>query len=105
MMSVSLPVAADPAQEIRIPCEDLQSVMEQLLIKGSMFQFDASIAAQRVVEADLYGSASQGCAQFCRLLNAMEMGDVDPRGRMLTIKDAPSVAVLDGSRNLGQVAG
>jgi len=103
-MPEHLPIPVDPAQELRIPLEDLQPVVEKLLVKSSMFQFDAKVAAERMLEADLHGVPSHGVAQLPRLLKAMEMGDIDPRGRVLTLKDAPCFAVLDGSRSIGSVA-
>lgn len=103
-MSEPLPIPVDPAQEIRIPLEELQPVVEKLLVKSSMFQFDAKVAAERMLEADLYGVPSHGVSLLCRLLNAMEMGDIDPRARVLTVQEAPCFAVLVGSRAIGSVA-
>lgn len=103
-MQTPIPYPSDPAQEIRIRAEDLQPVLTQLLVKSSMFQFDAVTVAKRMLEADLYGVPSHGVSQFCRILAAIDMGDVDPRGRILTLTDAPAFALLDGSRNAGPVA-
>jgi LDH2 family malate/lactate/ureidoglycolate dehydrogenase len=104
-MSNTLPFPADPAQEVRVPVEPLQTLVEQLLTKFSMFQFDATVAARRIIEADLYGVPSHGCALLDRLLTSLDLGDVDPRGRILTLRETPVFAVLDGSRALGHVAG
>jgi len=103
-MSDSIPIPVDPAQEIRIPIPELQAVVEKLLVKSSLFQFDAKVAAERMLEADLYGVPSHGVAILCRLLQAMDNGDIDPRGRVLTLKEAPCFAVLEGSRAIGSLA-
>jgi len=103
-MPSSTPFPVDPHQEVRIPVDELRLVVEKLLVKNSLFQFDAKVAAERMVEADLYGAPSHGVAMLFRLLNAMDCGDIDPRARVLTLTDAPCFAVLNGSRSVGAVA-
>lgn len=103
-MPSSAPYPSDPAQEIRIPTPALRETLEKLLVKASMFQFDATVAVSRVLEADLFGTPSHGVAKFCQLLDAIDSGDVDPRARVLSTLDLPAVTVLDGSRSLGMVA-
>jgi len=103
-MPSSTPVPVDPHQEVRIPVDELRLVVEKLLVKNSLFQFDAKVAAERLVEADLYGAPSHGVALLCRLLDAMDQGDIDPRAQILTLTDAPCFAVLNGSRSVGAVA-
>jgi LDH2 family malate/lactate/ureidoglycolate dehydrogenase len=103
-MSGSIPYPVDAAQEVRISVSELQPVLEQLFTKASVFQFDATVAVSRLLEADLQGHPAHGTALVCRLLDAIEMGDIDPRGRVLTLTDTPAFAVLDGSRALGPVA-
>lgn len=103
-MRDSLPFPSDPSQEILLTPAQLRPVLEKLLVKSSMFQFDAEVAVSRILEADAYGVPSHGVALFCRLLDAIEVGDVDPRARVLTVTDTPALAVLDGSRALGMVA-
>lgn len=101
---ISIPIPVDPSQEVRIPAAELQPVVEKLLVKNSMFQFDARVAAERMVEADMYGVPSHGTVQLSRFLSAMDCGDIDPRARVLTISDAPCFAVLEGSRSVGSIA-
>jgi len=103
-MSTLLPYPSDPHQEVRIPVDHLRAVIEQLLIKYSMFQFDAKVAAARLIEADLYGVPSHGTSLLCRLLNAMDNGDIDPRGQVLVQNEGPAFATLNGSRTVGSVA-
>lgn len=79
-------------------------MIEKLLVKNSMFQFDAKVVAERMLEADLYGVPSHGVSQLPRYLRAMDMGDIDPRGRVLTLTDAACFTVLDGSRTVGALA-
>ncbi len=103
-MSDSIPFPSLPDQEIRVPVEGLQDVVANLLVKHSMFRFDAKVAAARLVEADLYGMRGHGVALLGRLLDAIDQGNIDPRGRVLTLNDAPCFATLDGSRTIGPLA-
>ncbi|WP_437202218.1 Ldh family oxidoreductase [Planctomicrobium sp. SH664] len=98
------PFPSDPAQETRIAPEQLRPLLEQLLTKRCLFQYDAAVAVQRLLDADLHGIPQQGCALLGSLLDAIDLGDIDPRGRVLTLADAPTFAVLDGSRAVGMVA-
>lgn len=69
-----------------------------------MFQFDASVAVKRMIEADLYGIPSHGCARFCEYLDAMDLGDIDPRARVLVLDENDVMTIMDGSRAIGHVA-
>lgn len=94
----------DPAQEILVPAEDLQSFLAELFIKKSMFAMDAQTAAARIVEADLRGMHSHGCRMMPWYLKAFDDGHIDPRGQVLPLTETAAMATLDGSRALGQVA-
>lgn len=103
MSSTSLK-SGNPSDEVRLSVESLRPILERMLVKQSMFQFDAATAVQRMLEADLYGIPAHGCGRIGEYLDALDMGDIDPRARVLTLEDAPSFAALDGSRAMGQVA-
>jgi len=94
----------DPAQEIVVPAEDLKKLIAAIFVKKSVFAADADIAAARMVEADMRGVHSHGCRMLKWYLDAFDEGHIDPRGQILTMTETPAMAVLDGSRGLGQVA-
>lgn len=95
---------ADSTNPQRFPLETLQTALEQILVRNSLFQFDARTVSRRLIEADLYGVPAHGCSRFGELMQSIELGDIDPRGRVLTLTDSPALAVLDGSRAAGAVA-
>jgi LDH2 family malate/lactate/ureidoglycolate dehydrogenase len=107
-----MPVAApghldyprDPSQEVRVPVAQLRQVVVAVLIRKSMFQFDADIVADRMLDADLRGIEGHGCVALPRYVEMMDSGNVDPRGRVLVERETPATAVMDGSRAMGQVA-
>ncbi|MEZ6068421.1 MAG: Ldh family oxidoreductase [Planctomycetaceae bacterium] len=103
-MQTPVPYPHDPAQEVLVPVEQLRQVIVAALVKKSMFQFDAEIVADRMLEADLRGIDGHGAVALPRYLGIMDAGNIDPRARVLTESETAAVAVLDGSRAMGQVA-
>jgi len=103
-MSQPLDHPHDTSQEVRILHTDLRTLLVKIYVRLGMFQAEAQIAADRQVEADLRGLRSHGSRAATRHAQAMDVGDVDPRGQTLTQIQTPAVAVLDGGRNLGHVA-
>jgi LDH2 family malate/lactate/ureidoglycolate dehydrogenase len=94
----------DPSQEVRVSADALRELVIRMLVAKSLFRFDAETAAARMVEADLRGIQSHGTRALGRSLDAIDAGDIDPRGRVLTLHETPAIAVLDGSRAIGHVA-
>jgi LDH2 family malate/lactate/ureidoglycolate dehydrogenase len=103
-MSGSIPHPQDPSQEVRVPVEGLRDFIIRVLVKKSVFQFDAQVVADRMLEADLHGLPSHGVTLLPYCVQMMDLGDLDPRGRVLVERESAAVATLDGSRALGQVA-
>jgi LDH2 family malate/lactate/ureidoglycolate dehydrogenase len=89
---------------IPVPLDDVRDLLTRLLISKCLFRFDAETVAQRLLDADLRGLPEYGTASVPRILDALAAGDIDPRGRVLTLHETPAIAVLDGSRAVGAVA-
>src|SRR5437660_1285646 len=103
-MSHTLDIPGDPQQELVVPAEPLKELVVKMYVKKGMFKAEAELAAARQIEADLRGIHSHGSRATPRYLRAMDSGDIDPRGQVLTIKQTAAMAVLDGGRSLGHVA-
>jgi len=103
-MSRTPDIPADASQETVVPAEPLRELMVKLYVRKGMFKAEAEMAADRQIEADLRGIHSHGSRATPRYLEAMDRGDIDPRGATMVIKQTPAMAVLDGGRNLGHVA-
>ncbi|MFN5531989.1 MAG: hypothetical protein ACK5F7_15560, partial [Planctomycetaceae bacterium] len=82
----------DANQEVRIAHTDLRTLLVKIYVRLGMFQAEAQIAADRQVEADLRGLRSHGSRAAIRHAQAMDVGDVDPRGQTLTQVQTPAVA-------------
>ncbi len=103
-MTGCIPYPHDPAQEVRVPVEALRDFVARVLVRKSVFQYDAQTAAERMIEADLRGLSSHGIRLLPGVVEALDLGDIDPRARVLVENETAAVATLDGSRALGQVA-
>jgi len=93
----------DAAQEIIVQPQPLKELVMAMYIKKGMFRAEADIAASRQIEADLRGIQSHGTRATPRYLNAMDHGDIDPRGQTIVQTRTPAMAVLDGGRSVGHV--
>ena len=94
----------DESQEVRVDADSLRQLTVDLLVKATMFRFDAETAADRLVEADLRGIQSHGTRALGRYLDAIEAGNIDPRAKVLIETETPALAVLDGGLGIGHVA-
>lgn len=97
-------IPRDPVQEIVVPVDALKELLIKMYVKKGMFRVEADMAASRQIEADLRGIHSHGSRATPRYLKAMDLGDIDPRGQVHTIKQTAAMAVMDGGRAMGHVA-
>jgi LDH2 family malate/lactate/ureidoglycolate dehydrogenase len=87
-----------------VSVESARDLLTRLFTSKSLFKFDAETLVQRLIDADLRGLHYYGVASALRLLESMAAGDIDPRGRVMTVHETPAIAVLDGSRAAGPIA-
>jgi ureidoglycolate dehydrogenase (NAD+) len=97
-------IPSDPAQEIIVPADGLQELLARMLVIKGMFEAEARIGAARLIEADLRGIHSHGSRAIWRYLEAMDAGGIDPRAQVITERETPAMAVLNGGKGLGHVA-
>ncbi len=100
----TLDIPRDPQQEIVVKADDLHRLLVAMFVHKGMYQVDAETGAARLVAADLRGIHSHGSRSVWRYLEAMDTGDIDPRAKVLTERETPAMAVLDGGKGLGHVA-
>jgi hypothetical protein len=77
--------------------------MLKVLQRKGMFAAHAELVVERLLEAEHRARSEYGVALLAEIVNAMDLGDIDPRARTLTVLDLPAVAILDGSTGAGQV--
>lgn len=100
-MDTSIP---DPASIVQVDRAVLQQLVVKLLQRKGMFAAEAEIVAERMIEADVQQRPGEGTGSLAEYLDAMDLGDIDPRARTLTVSETPAIAVLDGSTGMGHVA-
>jgi ureidoglycolate dehydrogenase (NAD+) len=100
----TLDIPRDPKQEIVVQADNLHKLLVDMFVKKGMYAAEAKIGASRLVEADLRGIHSHGSRSVWRYLEAMDKGEIDPRAQVLTERETPAIAVLNGGTGLGHVA-
>lgn len=103
-MADTLDIPADPSQEIVLQANDLRDIMVRMLKTKGMYEGEARIGADRLLEADLRGIHSHGSRAIWRYLEEMDKGNIDPRASVLTERETAAIAVLNGGKGLGHVA-
>ncbi len=93
----------DPASVIPVDRATLQQLVIKLLQRKGMFVAEAEIVAERMIEADLRQRLNEGAGSLTEYLEVIDLGDIDPRARIITVSETPAIAVLDGSSGMGQV--
>ena len=104
MAQVTRDVPFDSSQEVVVAAEAIRKLIVSVLVRKGMFEVEATIAADRLVEADLRGIHSHGSRCLPKYIDAMDAGDIDPRAMSLTICETPAIAVIEASGGLGHVA-
>lgn len=97
-------VPQDATQEVLVSPDVLKRLIITILIRKGMFEAEAEIAADRLVEADLRGVHSHGTRALSKYIQAIDDGDIDPRATSITLVDTPAVGVIEASGGLGFVA-
>ena len=94
----------DPNSVVQVDRAMLRQLVVKLLQRKGMFVAEAEIVAERMMEADLLQRSGEGVGSLPEYLNAMDLGDIDPRARIITVTETPAIAVLEGSTGMGHVA-
>lgn len=98
------PSDSDPASIIQVDRSTLHQLIVKLLQRKGMFAAEGEIVAERMIEADLLQRFGEGTGTLPEYLDTMDLGDIDPRARVITVSETPATAVLDGSTGMGHVA-
>lgn len=95
---------SEPSSIVRVDRANLTQLLLKLLQRKGMFASEAEIVVSRLIEADRCGQFADGVGSLPQYLDAMDLGDIDPRARIITLNDTPAAALLDGSTGIGHVA-
>ena len=96
--------ASDSITMVPVDRATLQQLVVKLLQRKGMFVAEAEIVAERMIDADRRGRFRDGVGSLTEFLEAMDLGDIDPRSRINTVTETPAIAVLDGGTGMGHLA-
>ena len=90
--------------QINVEAESLKLFTTLVFEKMGCNAFDASLAAEVLLSADLRGVDSHGVARLSGYFRLYEKGRVNPNPNFRVIHETPSTAVLDADGALGLVS-
>ena len=93
-----------PARCLDVDRPLLQQLVVKALQRKGMFEAEALIVAERMIDADLLGLPASGTGSVVNFTDAMDLGEIDPRARLMTVTETTAAAVIDGSTGIGHVA-
>lgn len=88
-----------------ITADALTKFAAALAVKSGVGRQDASILAECLVDANLFGIDTHGVSRLPIYLKRISLGLIDPGAKMLFQKKMPAVGTFDAKNGLGQVAG
>ncbi len=97
-------IPSDSSLETPIAPALLKELTVSILVRKGMFEAEAEMVADRLVEADLRGIHSHGTRALPKYISAMDDGDIDPRAMDITLCETPAMAVIEASSGVGHVA-
>ena len=90
-------------REPRVAPERLLDFAATVYERAGMPPADARIAADTLVQADLWGHQSHGVMRLSWYVGRLKAGVCDPKAEPTLAVDAGAIAVLDGKDAMGQV--
>ena len=81
----------------------LEATAVQVLIGAGVTREEAELVASELVSANLVGHDSHGVMRLMQYVENIEQGYIRPSGPFEVVHDTPSLAVVDGHFNFGQV--
>ncbi len=83
--------------------DQLEIMAGRILQGAGVGEENAKIVAAELADANAVGHDSHGIIRLTQYVESIEAGEVKSGGEMHLVVDLPSVAVLDGGFNFGQV--
>jgi LDH2 family malate/lactate/ureidoglycolate dehydrogenase len=98
------PAEDSPAVEAFVRRDDLTETLSHILNRQGLFAADSQHVLDFALSpwADDLGGVN--LPYLVAMIRAMDLGEIDPRGRVLVVREKSAMAVLDGSRAAGPVA-
>jgi LDH2 family malate/lactate/ureidoglycolate dehydrogenase len=92
-----------PATAVQVAPDRLLDFATSVYVRTGMLEADARLAADTLVQADLWGHQSHGVMRLSWYVDRLRAGVCDPVANPEFVVDAGAVAVIDGRDAMGQV--
>ena len=94
-----------PEDYVRVDHEELRSFVTEIFLTLGVDRWEASVVADVLVTADLFGISSHGVQRVRRYTDGIRVGNVNIRANVRVVRDFGSTALIDGDNGLGQPIG
>ena len=94
----------ESTETVRVERDALGQLVLELLTKRKMFKVEAQMAVDRMFDALDWGFEEHGPARAHGILSAIDLGDIDARAQPVVLQESSALAVIDGSKGVGEVA-
>lgn len=98
------PMTESSETQMLLKYQEVHTFLSALFKAYGMYEAEAEIVSARILDAELLGRPSLGLANVAKQLQAIDLGDADPRALITTVKETAAVVVLNGNQAVGHVA-
>jgi LDH2 family malate/lactate/ureidoglycolate dehydrogenase len=88
---------------VKFPVERLQRFVAEVLVAVGVLPDHAETTAHRLLDADLRGRSGHGLIRLPQYVPRIEAGGINLRPDIVTTRETPVSALVDGDNGLGQV--
>ncbi|HAA91425.1 MAG: hydroxyacid dehydrogenase [Rhodospirillaceae bacterium] len=89
------------AEMIRVPAEECRSLCVQAFERNGVPPENAARAAEQFILCDLLGIPTHGVLRLSHYIGRIQVGGVDPKGKITVDKKTPALAIIDGGNTVG----
>lgn len=89
---------------ISITTDSFRVFVCQLLRAYSVYEVDAEVTVQRLLNAHSLGHTQLGLNRIPELLKSLDTGDIDPRGMCCVLNETPAITFMTGNQSLVEVS-
>ncbi len=84
-----------------VPADTLESFMYQVFSSLGFPEYAALESAHTLIQADLRGIDSHGCARLASYIRLIDLKRINPRAQPKIIRERPATALIDADAGLG----
>ncbi len=98
-------IKIDEKEYVRITRDELFRIVKEIFVALGITENEASIVADSLIYADLRGIESHGVQRLKMYVDGIKAGGINTEPNIITVRESPVYALLDGDQAMGQIAG